>query len=213
MIQLNSDLIELLAGFEKNGVRYLIIGGYAVSYHAEPRYTKYCDIWVATDRKNAVAVHRTLVEFGAALQGVTARDFEDRNAFFVFGAPPNRIDILLSPPGARFFPAWRRRVTESVGGVQVHFVGRKDLIALKTASGRPIDKRAIRALSASDPARSDLRRKKVPGQTAAAALQNPRTKRPQDLPIGGGSRAHQNGDAAFCVTRPPPAAPAATSLP
>mgnify|MGYP003384753417 CR=1 FL=1 len=168
MIQLHSDLIELLAGFEKNGVRYLIIGGYAVSYHAEPRYTKDCDIWVAADRKNAVAVHRTLVEFGAALQGVTAKDFEDRNAFFMFGAPPNKIDILLSPPGAEFPAAWRRRVTEAVSGVQVHFVGWKDLIAVKRASGRPIDKGDIRALLASDPTAVSVSRKKIPNRNALA---------------------------------------------
>lgn len=145
---LNSDLIELLAGFEKNGVKYLIIGGYAVGFHAEPRYTKDCDIWVATDRKNAVAVHRTLVEFGAALQGATAADFEDRDAFFKFGAPPNRIDILLSPPGGDFETAWRRRVTEKVCGIPVHYVCRDDLIALKRVSGRASDKRDIAALKA-----------------------------------------------------------------
>ncbi len=151
MIQLNSDLIELFAGFEKNGVRYLIIGGYAVGYHAEPRYTKDCDIWVAANRKNAAAVYRTLSEFGAALQGVTAGDFEDRDAFFSFGAAPNRIDILLSPPGAEFPAAWRRRVSETVAGVPVHFVGKSDLIALKKAAGRPVDKRDIKALTSTAP--------------------------------------------------------------
>jgi len=145
---LNSDLIELLAGFEKNGVKYLIIGGYAVGFHAEPRYTKNCDIWVATDRKNAAAVHRTLVEFGAASQGASAADFEDRDAFFKFGAPPNRIDILLSPPGGDFEAAWRRRVTEKVSGIPVHYVCRDDLIALKRVSGRASDKRDIAALKA-----------------------------------------------------------------
>ena len=79
---MNSDLIELLAAFEKYGVKYLIIGGYAVGFHAEPRYTKDCDIWIATDKKNAAAVYKTLKEFGAPLSGATARDFEGDDEFF-----------------------------------------------------------------------------------------------------------------------------------
>lgn len=39
-IQLSSDLIELLEALEKHSVRYMIIGGHAVAFHAEPRWTK-----------------------------------------------------------------------------------------------------------------------------------------------------------------------------
>ncbi len=43
---MHSDLIELLQLLGKYKVRYLIIGGYAVGVHAEPRATKDLDIWV-----------------------------------------------------------------------------------------------------------------------------------------------------------------------
>lgn len=165
---MNSDLIELLAGFNRNKVRYLIIGCYAVGFHAEPRYTKDCDIWVATDQQNAAAVHKTLKEFGAALLGATAKDFEDKDAFFKFGAPPNRIDILLSPPGSDFDDAWTARVTDDVAGVPVHYVSRKHLIALKKAAGREIDRRDIKALKESDPARAAKKKKKRAGRKKAA---------------------------------------------
>jgi uncharacterized protein (DUF1330 family) len=69
VIQLNLDLIELLEAFEKFGVRYLVIGGYAVSIYGEPRYTKDIDFWIATDRRNAEAVHAALRHFGARLHG------------------------------------------------------------------------------------------------------------------------------------------------
>ncbi|MEX0644136.1 MAG: hypothetical protein WD076_02425 [Parvularculaceae bacterium] len=170
-------MIELLAGFERNRVRYLIIGGYAVGFHSAPRYTKDCDIWVAPDRRNAIAVHKTLVEFGAALQGVTAADFEERDAFFMFGAPPNKIDILLSPPGGDFKSAWRRRVTETVSGVKVHYVGRMELIALKKASGRATDKRDVEALKASDPSMTKLRKKRRTTKKRAARAKTVRRKR------------------------------------
>jgi len=38
----NSDFKDLLRLFNDNHVKYLIVGGYAVSRHSEPRYTR---IW------------------------------------------------------------------------------------------------------------------------------------------------------------------------
>lgn len=152
MTQLNSDLIDLLAAFEENGVKYLIIGGYAVSFHAEPRYTKVCDFWIATDPANAKAVHKTLKEFGAPLFGTTPKDFQGKDEFFSFGSPPNRIDILMGPPGGiEFDDAWAKRESETVEGVAINYVCREHLIALKRASGRDIDRRDVDTLIASDP--------------------------------------------------------------
>jgi len=37
-------LIELLSAFNAHKVRYLVVGGYAVSLHAQPRATKDLDI-------------------------------------------------------------------------------------------------------------------------------------------------------------------------
>jgi len=38
------DLKELLSVFNAYGVKYLIVGGYAVSFHAQPRATKDLDL-------------------------------------------------------------------------------------------------------------------------------------------------------------------------
>jgi predicted nucleotidyltransferase len=61
----NSDFSDLLKLFNDKGVRYLVVGGYAVIQYAEPRFTKDLDLWVATDPKNATAVFEALKEFGA----------------------------------------------------------------------------------------------------------------------------------------------------
>jgi hypothetical protein len=34
---LPSDFAELLAAFAEAGIEYLLVGGYAVAFHAEPR--------------------------------------------------------------------------------------------------------------------------------------------------------------------------------
>ena len=40
---------ELLSIFNARGVRYVVVGGYAVSLHAQPRSTQHIDILVAAD--------------------------------------------------------------------------------------------------------------------------------------------------------------------
>lgn len=40
------DFEELLSAFNAHKVRYLIVGGYAVSFHAQPRATKDLDIFI-----------------------------------------------------------------------------------------------------------------------------------------------------------------------
>ena len=66
------DFKDLLSVFDAQKVEYLIVGGYAVSYHAQPRATKDLDLWISSDAENARAVHRALAEFGAPLQGIDA---------------------------------------------------------------------------------------------------------------------------------------------
>lgn len=48
------DLIPLLAAFDAGEVRFLVVGGHAVSIHSRPRYTKDLDLWLALKNKEAV---------------------------------------------------------------------------------------------------------------------------------------------------------------
>ena len=43
-MKISSDYKDLLSVFNAAGVRYLIVGGYAVTIYTEPRYTKDLDI-------------------------------------------------------------------------------------------------------------------------------------------------------------------------
>ncbi len=43
---MHQDFKELLSAFNAGQVRYLIVGGYAVSFHAQPRATKDLDILI-----------------------------------------------------------------------------------------------------------------------------------------------------------------------
>jgi len=136
------DHKDLLSAFDAHGVRYLIVGGYAVIYHAQPRFTKDVDLFIQADPKNAKAVYDALAVFGASLEGINPGDFANRGNFFRFGHDPHGFDILPDLPGIDFESAWERRVEgeiDSESGQTAYFISAKDLIASKLAAGRPQD--------------------------------------------------------------------------
>jgi hypothetical protein len=143
------DYKDLLSAFHAHGVRYLIVGGYAVIFHAQPRFTKDIDVFIKADLANAQAVYTALAEFGAQLQNVRPEDFADRTSFFRFGRDPRGFDILPDLPGVDFDAAWERRVEgviDTKSGLTAVFISKDDLIAAKLASGRPQDLADVSAI-------------------------------------------------------------------
>jgi hypothetical protein len=68
------DFKDLLSAFNAAKVRYLIVGGYAVSLHAQPRATKDLDILIGTDAENSKAVYIALTKFGAPVDFISRDD-------------------------------------------------------------------------------------------------------------------------------------------
>ncbi len=136
------DFKELLFIFNSRKVKYLIVGGYAVSLHAQPRATKDIDLLIKPEPENARAVYAALAEFGAPLGGLTDDDFISRGKFFRMGQAPLTVDILPEISGVNFDSAWQRRVEvviDPASGLRVPFISRDDLITAKLAAGRPQD--------------------------------------------------------------------------
>jgi hypothetical protein len=146
---MHHDYKDLLSAFQSHGVRYLVVGGFAVIYHSQPRFTKDMDLFIQPDPANAKATYAALAEFGAPLQGIRAEDFTDRNSFFRFGREPRGFDILPSIPGVDFDAAWERRVESVIDiatGLKANFISGEDLIASKLASGRARDLADVEAI-------------------------------------------------------------------
>ncbi len=129
---------ELLSTFNEHGVRYLIVGGFAVMIYSEPRYTKDLDVWIEASAENATKVFAALRAFGAPLKGLTEDDFTG-NGFYQMGRPPGRIDVMMSLDGLEFSKSWENRNTDQFRGVPVNFLGKDDLIRNKELSGRHQD--------------------------------------------------------------------------
>jgi hypothetical protein len=122
------DYKDLLSAFRSHGVKYLVVGGFAVIYHSQPRFTKDMDLFIKPDIENATATYKA--------------HFMDRESFFRFGRDPKSFDILPAIPGVDFDAAWERRVetlADEKTGLRVNFISAEDLITAKLASGRPHD--------------------------------------------------------------------------
>jgi hypothetical protein len=136
------DFKDLLSAFHARSVKYLIIGGYAVALHAQPRATKDLDVFIKADLANAQAIYAALASFGAPVENIRVEDFADRSSFIRFGREPLAVDIHPDIPGVDFDAAWQRRIEAIIdpqSGVKAFFISRDDLIASKLASGRTRD--------------------------------------------------------------------------
>lgn len=136
---MNSDFSDLLAALNDGGVEYLIVGGYAVGKHTEPRYTKDIDIWINNTRENAERVFQALKGFGAPLGEVTVDDFTVPDLVYQIGLEPSRIDILMGLEEMDFNECWKRRVLAELDELTLNFISVADLIENKERTARPQD--------------------------------------------------------------------------
>lgn len=142
-----SEFIGLLCAHR---ARFLIVGAHALAAHGRPRATQDIDIWVEPTQENARRVCAALGEFGfPALAGATA-EFATPEKMVVLGRPPLRIDVMTSIDGVAFERAWEGRLSAKLGNHDVSFLGRREFLENKRASGRAKDLADIALLAEGD---------------------------------------------------------------
>lgn len=138
-MDLPPDFRDLLEAFAAAGVRYVLIGGYAVIFHSRPRATKDVDLLVAIDDDNRARLATALTAFGApasVIDGARSMTAED---IVYFGQKPLRVDLLGSASGIDFESVYARAIRSVLDGVPTRVIALDDLIANKKASGRDQD--------------------------------------------------------------------------
>ena len=149
-----SFLEKVCIALREAGVRYAIVGGYAVALHGAVRGTLDVDLVLRWTERALAGAETALNGIGLVSRlPITAREVfafrdeyvENRNLiawnFYNPDDPLEQVDIVITYDlaGKR-----TRRVHLPSGPVQVLSV--KDLIDMKQASGRPQDMEDIRAL-------------------------------------------------------------------
>lgn len=139
-LTMNSDFKELLQIFAEVEVEYLIVGGYAVIHHGQPRATKDLDIWLKPSHANAEKVMMAFSKFGLPLMGgVEKSDFEKEGLQYAVESAPNYDRFPDHDPRLQFEEAWANRVEQNEDGICYLFLGKADLIHSKRVAGRPQD--------------------------------------------------------------------------
>ncbi len=146
--RLPEDFKEFINFLNKNRVRYLLVGGWAIGIHGQPRATKDIDFLVAIDDENMVMLQRALLEFGAP--PFAPEQFKEKGSVYRMGRPPIQIDIINQADGIEIDECYGRREVIVIDGTEVSLISREDLLANKKASGRLQDLADIEKLSSTE---------------------------------------------------------------
>jgi hypothetical protein len=140
------DFKDLLSALAASSAEYLVVGGWAVGFHSEPRFTKDLDLLIGTDPANLERVVDAVRAFGAPPTILDQLATLGVDEFLFLGAPPARVDLLRTIPGVDFRAAMSRAVRVDWDGVPAVILSRDDLIASKRAAGRARDLRDLKRL-------------------------------------------------------------------
>ena len=154
------DYLGIFKKFNEEGIRYLVVGWLAMNLLGVPRATYDIDILIDLEDDNIHALMNLMKEWGFKPKiPVNAMDFADRSkrdewivtknmkAFNLVNAKwaLSEIDIIIDAPVA-YLEARKRSKKISVQGVSIPVISIDDLIKMKHAAGRELDKADIQYL-------------------------------------------------------------------
>jgi predicted nucleotidyltransferase len=128
------DFAEFLDALNKNGVRYVVIGGIAVLSHIPYRTTRDIDVLIEPSLENAQRARAAVQAWGSFEPEYAAEDFISGDILSFGGLL--RVEIHSNVPGATWESVWEHRVPGELQGIPTAFAGIDDLIDMKRAAGR-----------------------------------------------------------------------------
>jgi hypothetical protein len=139
------QLQSVFASFQRNDVKYLVIGGIAAVLYGVPRATFDLDVLIEPSEENASRLLNAMMEAGLGTASLASSDDLLSKEITIF-TDRIRLDVLTSTPGIVFEEAWQHRVSMNYKGQSLEVVSLADLIASKRASGRDVDLEDVRIL-------------------------------------------------------------------
>lgn len=131
------DFIEFLKSCITHEVRFLLIGGYALSALGYIRNTVDIDVWIEASPENRLRVVNAIRAFGFPRAGADLLD--DPKVVVRMGVAPLRIEVLQTISGVTFDEYWPNRFYYEDGDRRVPVISLSDIRKNKRAAGRPKD--------------------------------------------------------------------------
>lgn len=140
---LNHEFLLFLKCAQQSGLRYLLIGGYAVNYYGYNRNTDDLDVWLAPTNENKEAFIKTLLGMNYTESEIAPLKDEDFTGYFVgtIGSADATMDVItIVHNQLSFDEAEKNKSTfEPEPGVIMQFVPYDFLKEMKLLSRREKD--------------------------------------------------------------------------
>lgn len=125
----NPDFEDFIKALNKHKIEYCITGAYAVSFHAEPRYTHDIDFYISGEKGNSNKVAAAIKEFFG--NKIDERLFEDDKIIVRMGIEPNKIELSNHLTGLNYEEIIKHRVKNKYGNTVTYYIGIDELIKNK----------------------------------------------------------------------------------
>lgn len=135
---LGTELLALWRALNRNHVRYLMIGGFAVNMHGYTRSTKDVDVWLEDTPENRRRLRQSLHELGYGdFEAIETMVFLPGWTTLYLGGV--ELDLMTAVKGLEnigFDSCYQLASHADLDGVMVPFLHINHLISAKAATGR-----------------------------------------------------------------------------
>lgn len=150
------DAQRILEELAKHEVDFVLVGGMAAQTHGNTRMTNDVDVIPEPDPRNLARLADALRALEARVLNPGHEDLEinaemlPRATIWQLATPHGDIDVMHEAPGAAPYDKLRERaLVIALDELRIPVAGRDDLIRMKLARGRPVDRADVAALSGS----------------------------------------------------------------
>lgn len=145
-MELAPEFSEFCASLNANRVEYVVVGAYAMALHGAPRYTGDFDLFIRPTLENGTRLLAAIKDFGFPIDVLSPARVIESTRVIQMGVPPVQIHIMSDISGITWEQAWAGREVGTLGGQDISFIGRTELLLNKRASGRAKDLADVEAL-------------------------------------------------------------------
>jgi hypothetical protein len=148
------DAQRILEELARHRVDFVLVGGMAAQTHGNTRMTNDVDVIPHPDPQNLARLAEALRALDARVLNPGHEDLEidatmlPRATIWQLATPHGDIDVLHEAPGAAPYDQLRERaLVIALDELRIPVAGRDDLIRMKLARGRPVDRADVAALT------------------------------------------------------------------
>ena len=139
------DTENLLRLLKENKAIFVVIGATAFPVYGYARATLDLDLFVKPELRNIKRVIKALKEFGYDLMGLSPEEFLKNK--ILIRQYSVEADIHPFVKGISFDEVWENKIEAKFGATEVYFPSLDDMIRMKKAAGRAIDREDLKYLT------------------------------------------------------------------